>query len=272
MASYVLSREGSVPYEDIPSKEEQKDSKVREGLKLGALLIVGLLALGVMLIYLDFVLVPLVFSRFLLYCFQPFVNVLIGKKPCPFCHVRLRWPRWLAVTTVLLLLVVIFVLFGLIVAVTISDIIEKSDFYVEQLNQLMERIVVLGEQWGYTREQVLGLIPEINFAKYGMLVLQYLVNVIPQMVLVLLIMIYMLVGYDGSNKSKLRSKIDFQIRTYILIHSLISVGTGIGAWLVLVIFKVDLALFLGFDEFYIKLHPQCRVGAWRDFAASFRCT
>jgi hypothetical protein len=90
--------ESSPPaYEDIPSTEEveakklasqytdsltdeQKDSKMKEGLKMAALVVLGLLGLGVMLIYLDFVLVPLVLSRFLIYIFQPFINVLVGKK------------------------------------------------------------------------------------------------------------------------------------------------------------------------------------------------
>jgi hypothetical protein len=84
-------------YEDIPSTEElqamkeasqytdsltpeQKEIKMREGIQMAALLVLGLLGLGVMLVYLDFVLVPLVFSRFLIYIFQPFINVLVGKK------------------------------------------------------------------------------------------------------------------------------------------------------------------------------------------------
>jgi predicted PurR-regulated permease PerM len=53
---------------------------MREGIQMAALLVLGLLGLGVMLVYLDFVLVPLVFSRFLIYIFQPFINVLVGKK------------------------------------------------------------------------------------------------------------------------------------------------------------------------------------------------
>jgi hypothetical protein len=84
-------------YVDIPSTEEleamkeasqytdsltpeQKEVKMREGIQMAALLVLGLLGLGVMLVYLDFVLVPLVFSRFLIYIFQPFINVLVGKK------------------------------------------------------------------------------------------------------------------------------------------------------------------------------------------------
>ncbi len=92
-------------YDEIPSEEElkrqdevesmstqEKQDMIREGLKIGALLVLGILALGVMLIYLNFVLVPVVFSRFLLYIFQPFVNLLVGKKAWPFCKARYKSP------------------------------------------------------------------------------------------------------------------------------------------------------------------------------------
>ncbi len=109
MTSYVLRGKEAVPYEDIPSGEElevmeessaytnsldenQKGDKVKEVLKLGCLMIVGLLALGFILVYLDFVLVPLVFARFLLYIFQPFINLLVGKKALPFCKIRFNHP------------------------------------------------------------------------------------------------------------------------------------------------------------------------------------
>ncbi len=47
-------------------------------------------------------------------------------QPLPLCKVRFRWPRWVAVVTVLFLLVVVFAALGLIVTLTISDIIDNA--------------------------------------------------------------------------------------------------------------------------------------------------
>jgi predicted PurR-regulated permease PerM len=47
-------------------------------------------------------------------------------QPLPLCKVRFRWPRWVAVVTVLFLLAVVFAALGLIVTLTISDIIDNA--------------------------------------------------------------------------------------------------------------------------------------------------
>lgn len=57
---------------------EQKQEEIREGIRTGSLFLIGILAVGVMLVYLKFILIPLVFSRFMVYIFQPVVNLLIG--------------------------------------------------------------------------------------------------------------------------------------------------------------------------------------------------
>lgn len=260
-------------YVDIPSTEEleamkeasqytdsltpeQKEVKMREGIQMAALLVLGLLGLGVMLVYLDFVLVPLVFSRFLIYIFQPFINVLVGKKPLPLCKVRFRWPRWVAVVTVLFLLAVVFAALGLIVTLTISDIIDNADYYKERVNNLMDTLVELGESYGYTREDVEAMVPEIDLAAYAVSAASYLANIVTQMVLVMLIVVYMLLGYDGSNKSVLQSNIDSRIRKYIMIHSFISVLTGVGTSIILLIFGVDLVLFLGLMACILNYIPN----------------
>ncbi len=66
----------------------ERQKKMREVLKTVSLLIIGILALGIMLIYLSFVLVPLVFSRFLVYIFQPLIDMFTGKSRFPFLKFR----------------------------------------------------------------------------------------------------------------------------------------------------------------------------------------
>jgi len=59
---------------------QQKQEEIREGIRTGSLFLLGLLAVGVMLVYLQFILVPLVFSRFMVYIFQPLINLFTGKN------------------------------------------------------------------------------------------------------------------------------------------------------------------------------------------------
>lgn len=96
------------------------------------------------------------------------------------------------------------------------------------------------------------------------------------MALVLLIVVYMLLGYDGSNKSELRAAIDVRIRKYITvclafldafkptsdslnltqIHTFNSILTGIGTWLILVVFGVPFSMFNGLMAFVLNYIPN----------------
>lgn len=71
---------------DQPVSKEKEDA-VRDGIHTFALLVVALVAIGVALIYLSFVLVPLVLSWFFVYVFQPFINYMVGKKSIFGVHV-----------------------------------------------------------------------------------------------------------------------------------------------------------------------------------------
>jgi hypothetical protein len=87
-------RPASGKFEDInlnpdPDEEgESKSSSVRDGIRTGSLFVLGLIALGTLLVYLQFIFIPLIISRFLVYVFQPFMNLLTGHRPVPFTSFR----------------------------------------------------------------------------------------------------------------------------------------------------------------------------------------
>jgi predicted PurR-regulated permease PerM len=62
-----------------------------------SLVIIAVVALGAGLIYLKFILEPLVLARFCVYIFQPFINYMVGKKGFWGTNLRLRIPRPVAV-------------------------------------------------------------------------------------------------------------------------------------------------------------------------------
>jgi len=95
--------------------------------------------------------------------------------------------------------------------------VNDADYYKERVNNLMDTLIELGESYGYTREDVEAMVPEIDLGAYAVSAASYLANIVTQMVLVMLIVVYMLLGYDGSNKSVLQSNIDSRIRKYIMV-------------------------------------------------------
>jgi AI-2 transport protein TqsA len=157
---------------------------------------------------------------------------------------------------VLILLALIFAALALIVAFTISDIVDNADHYKERAKSLMDTLVEIAEDYGYTRADVEAMMPDIDLASYAVSAGSYLANIVTQMVLVMLIVVYMLLGYDGSNKSVLQSAIDTRIRKYIMIHSAISVATGAMTSVILLIFGVDLVLFLGLMACILNYIPN----------------
>lgn len=197
----------------------ERQAMMREAITTISLLLIGGYALGVMLIELAFILVPLVFSRFLVFIFAPLIKVLTVRK-----GEETGLPRWVAV---LICLLVIFVFMGillLIIGLTIKGIIADAHSYVTSFNHAFRGVVQFAERFGYSRDEIYALLPHINIGELAIEVLKALFDLIPQIVLVLLIVVYMLLGLeidlDDTNKSKLEEMIDAQIRSYILVRTL----------------------------------------------------
>lgn len=70
----------------VPTEEAVRE--LRANINTAALLVLAIVAIGMALIFLEFVLVPLVLARFFVYLFQPLINFMVGKKH--FGHRRLR--------------------------------------------------------------------------------------------------------------------------------------------------------------------------------------
>ncbi len=123
----------------------------------------------------------------------------------------------------LLCLVVIFLFLAvltLIISLTIRDIIGNAHSYVQEFEALFDHIIKFAEKFGYTEDQIKGMMPHINVGEYALAVLETLVDLIPQMVLVLLIVVYMLLDSSEdptAKKSKLSETINHQIRSYIMV-------------------------------------------------------
>jgi len=131
--------------------------------------------------------------------------------------------------------------------------------YLDDLNKMAGDFLKLASSFGYTEEQLLNMLPDINVGDWAISILQTFFDLIPQIVLIFLLLVYMLLGVEVSpdtKKTKLENMIDSQIRSYIMIHSLTSVIVGVGATFILFVFGTDLCLFFGLTTFILNFIPN----------------
>lgn len=237
--------------------EDEKQDKIRESIRTGAMLLLALFILMWGLIYFDTIIIPLVFSRFMVYLVQPFINLLIGKKPLPVVKKRLFLPRWFAVTIAFLLLVILLVLLGLIISSSVRDVINDKDRYIAKYEEIMQWIVDFGATYGYNPDEVRDMLPEIDFAGLVMDLVVGLLEIIPASFLILLFTLYMLLDYDEKQiKSRLRAQVDKQIRTYIIIKVALSAVGGIIAGITYAIFRVPFGMLFALLTFILNFIPN----------------
>ncbi len=196
----------------------ERRAKMREAITTISLLMIGIYALGVMLIELSFILVPLVFSRFLVFIFAPLIKMLSVRRGRDGQETGI--PRWAAVLVCLLLIFLFLAILLLIIGFTIESIVSDAHTYVQEFNHAFRGIFQFAEKFGYSRDEIYALLPHINVGELAIEILQSLFDLIPQIILVLLIVVYMLLDIELSldqKKSKLEDMIDVQIRSYIIV-------------------------------------------------------
>lgn len=138
--SVSFSEKGFVDSVVPPSLENQKN--VREILRTGSLLAVGLCSLGVMLVYLRFILVPLVLSRLFVFTLEPVVwflehgSQLGTAKIWRYCLAPFRFPHWMSVICT--------ILFGLFGSALMVVFLSAS---VQQLTQVHDYSNYLFSFW-----------------------------------------------------------------------------------------------------------------------------
>jgi AI-2 transport protein TqsA len=238
-------------------RAEERRAQMREALTTISLLIIGIYALGVMLIELSFILVPLVFSRFLVFIFAPLIKVLSVRRGRDGQETGI--PRWAAVLVCLLVIFVCLAILMVIIGLTINSIVSDASSYVDDFNHAFRGIFQFAEKFGYTKEEIYEMLPHINMGELAIEILRYLYELIPQIILVLLIVVYMLLDIEitlDQKKSRLEEMIDEQIRSYIVIHGIISIIVAVGTAAILFLFSIDLVLFFGLMTFVLNFIPN----------------
>eukprot|EP01105_Mastigella_eilhardi_P024326 TRINITY_DN632_c0_g1_i1.p2 TRINITY_DN632_c0_g1~~TRINITY_DN632_c0_g1_i1.p2 ORF type:complete len:662 (-),score=167.00 TRINITY_DN632_c0_g1_i1:2165-4015(-) len=209
---------------------DQRAQKAKEHITIACAVLVAVLCAGVILLYLRFILVPLVLAKFLQYMLEPVVNWLYkGRRPCSkraapgACHfwshanfgvfgrniqcskttanncrqcwVFGRTPYSLAVTLSLVLALGIVVAVGYLVVYSFGELVNEKDKYLEQGNNLLSDMVdwMNDNGWNITKDDVVNSIKDnLSIGGLAMSFADFLYTTVSDISLMLLFLVYML--------------------------------------------------------------------------------
>lgn len=217
--------------------------------------------LGLLLFLLRPVLAPFVVAVFLTVGLKPILEVL---------QKRLLPSRVAAVTVAFVVGVILLLLLGWVVASSI-DQLARDDAYQRRAAAATEKVAVVAER--------LGLLPadatERSEERTSSLtrlrrvirdaarsaeewLLSGMVSLLGSLGIVLVYMFFLLLGASASSgeRSGLWELIEGRLRAYIVLKTVISIGTGIAVWVVLTIFGVPLAVLIGLLTFLLNYIPN----------------
>ena len=217
--------------------------------------------IGLLLYLLRPVLAPFVVAIFLTVGLRPILDVL---------QRRLHLNRVAAVGVAFLLAVVLLLFLGVAIASSV-DQLANDDAYQQRAAAATERIAFLAERLdllptaggeagdvassSLMRMQLVirrGVRSAQQWLLGGMLALSGSLGI------VLIYMLFLLLGASRSpdETSELWSLMEGKLREYIVLKTVISLGTGVAVWAVLAVFGVPLAILLGLLTFLLNYIPN----------------
>lgn len=218
------------------------------------LLILASLGVGAALYLFRDVFVPFVLALFLAIALMPLVELQMR---------RLRFPRFLAVVTVLVLSVVVLGLFGMLVSYSVFEFTADPNAYQEPLTKLTNDIMdsLPLEQMGVERKDSLSSQLGISSEAIGATLVgfaDYAAGFASQAGLVFILLCFMLFGGTGTTRP-LPGTWNEAVRNtweYIVAKTGISLATGLLTGVVLYICGVPLALVFGLLAFLLNFIPS----------------
>lgn len=218
-------------------------------IRTAALCIIAAVALGMALIYTSAILIPFVMAVFIVTLVSPLLDFQV---------LRLKWPRILAIIITLLVVLAIIAVIGLIFTELITQIIATVRSYSDNFVNLAKTVVQRVENWGIELDEgkiiseLQQKIPAFVSATFGSIM-----GVISNLALISIFLIFLLAGRNPHAIHRgIYAEIDQKIRRYIGTKMASSVVTGLLVWLVLSLFKLEMAGVFGMLAFLLNFIPS----------------
>jgi AI-2 transport protein TqsA len=218
--------------------------------------IIALFCIGIVLMTAKAVVLPLIIAWLLSYILGPVVKFLV----------RQRVPSGLAVFMVLLLVIGFFYLTGFFVRNRVMVFIGQYENYASQLNLISTDIF---ERFNISEEYLRDFDWTGNIGKRVMAISGEFMNLISNMGMVLIFLVFMLLGRpfsqnkinaafppkDARKITEVMTAITSQISRYLTIKLIISAITGLMVWIALTIIGVDFPVTWAVLTFLLNFIP-----------------
>jgi AI-2 transport protein TqsA len=213
------------------------------------LLIIATVALGFALTYASVVLIPFVFAIFITLLVSPVLDYQV---------LRLKIPRPIAVFISILIVLVMLSLLFLFAVRAAQAIISTAGQYSDSFSKLIHESFLKLNEWGLDLDpgqigqDLKNKIPAFVTSSVGSVM-----DFLSKAMFVAIFVLFLLIGrnsnaiYEG-----VYGEIDRKIRRYISMKTLLSVITGLLVWLVLALFKLQLAPVFGICAFLLNFIPS----------------
>jgi len=218
------------------------------------LVLLTVIAVGVALYWLRSLMIPFVLALFFSLILSAFVD---------FAMRRLKLPRSVALAVTAVGAFVLFDLLAVLISVSVGQLSANASAYQSQLAQLFEQVT------DRVPAELRHVLPETEFANLSQIAVRSvggmllgttnaIVGILSQSVLVLIFVIFLMVGGDGTRKraSGVWGEAEARVKRYVITKAVISAATGFLVGLTLTLLGVDLALVFGLFAFLLNFIPS----------------
>ncbi len=197
------------------------------------------------------VMIPFVLATFFAFGLSPLIT---------FQRRYLLVPRPLAVLATMIFGCVVLVFLGWVISTPVSQLAANPDLYQSQLNQLLEKTVIVLEDYGFDPVKTVNSLSALPLEKVSGLLTgttKAIVDLLGQGSLVLVFLIFMLLGSTTRTQSNagVLGEVETRIKRYIVAKAIVSAATGGLVGFVLAMLGVELALVFGLFAFLLNFVP-----------------
>ncbi|MBC7364763.1 MAG: AI-2E family transporter, partial [Candidatus Aminicenantes bacterium] len=208
------------------------------------------------------VLFPFLLALFVSYVISPVIDGLI----------KIKVPRIIALTVVVLLIFALFYLLGLLLYASASSFMEVLPQYNLRLTSLVQDLTEVLNHLPF-KVDVPSLVSHLNVDKVAGFLLGTVgsfFSFLGNLLLVVVFILFILAGREKLNQKIIKAfpeqrasqvvlilnSINSQIQKYLAVKTLLSLVNGLAVFIILLMFKVDFALLLGFLTFILNFVPS----------------
>ena len=197
------------------------------------------------------VMVPFVLAIFISYLVLPLVE---------YVHLRLRFPRALAIIVALLAALGLLALLGLLITESTRELVDSVPIYRDRLAGAAEKILAIPERFGLTPpggEPLLEGIRQLPLLSLVRSTAGTVVGLVTTGVLVAIFVMYLVIGRRPAEQlGGVYAEINSKIQRYLVTKFAISATTGLLVGTILWLFGLDLALMFGVMAFLLNFIPS----------------